>query len=153
PALARLDRPGAGRATDAGIAFVVQRVVRQLARADVLPHLLFAPVEERTDFVKPVPVVPLEGLALRARGRLLPPHARHPGPITRDGAFERLDLAHAAAGHARLEAVIKTIDALRRNQRFHLSGFGIDEADAFLVTQLQLLEQIISLRVQPPRID
>src|SRR5689334_4950830 len=46
---ARLHRARARRATDAGIALVVQRVVRQLARADVGPDLFVRPVEDGTD--------------------------------------------------------------------------------------------------------
>src|SRR4029077_3098081 len=79
PRLAGLNSPGARGAADARVLPVVQRIVRQPARADVLPHLRLAPVKERADLVEPVVRVPFLGLRLGAAGRLLMAHAGHPG--------------------------------------------------------------------------
>src|SRR6185503_17191369 len=47
--VARRDGPAAGRTADGRIAHVVERVVRQVALADVVPHALIRPVRQRAD--------------------------------------------------------------------------------------------------------
>src|SRR5277367_4388058 len=44
---AGLNRPGARSAADRGVALVVERVVRHVALADVIPDLAFSPLGER----------------------------------------------------------------------------------------------------------
>src|SRR6185437_13964831 len=98
-----------------------------LARADVLPDFRLAPIEQRAHFVEAVLRVPLYRLRLRARRRLLPAHACHPGGVALDGALEGLDLAHVAAGEARIQAVVEAVDALACDQLLQRLRVRIDQ--------------------------
>src|SRR6185312_9858956 len=111
-AFAWLNRACARLAADAGILTIVQRIVRQLACADVLPDLLFGPIQDGTDLVEAVVGVPFHRLRLRTRGRLLMAQAGDPGLVAGDSPLERLYLADTAAGHPGFEAVVEGIDAL-----------------------------------------
>src|SRR4029077_6000106 len=152
-ALAGLNRAGARGTADARKLAIVQAIVRQPAGADILPHLRFGPVEERTDLVQAMLRVPLQRLAVRAGRGLLAAHAGDPGREARDGALEGLHLAHAAALEARLEAVIEAIHTLLRNQPLERPGVRVDDADGALVAALQFFEELISLLVQAAGID
>jgi len=85
----------------------VQRIVRKLVLADVLPHLRFAPIEQRADLVEAVGGVPLLDLSVGAPGRLLAPHARDPRRKAGDRAPEGLHLADATALEPGCEAVVE----------------------------------------------
>src|SRR5690606_11449414 len=109
---ARLHCPGARRAADAGIAFVVQGVLRKVTSLDIRPHVGFGPFQHGADLPQPVTLVPSHRLAERAFRRLFATHARHPGFVARYGALEGLDLADAAAGLAFIGAEVETVDAI-----------------------------------------
>src|SRR5580704_2234333 len=105
PALPGLDGARAGRAADARVLPVVQRIVRQGARADEFPHLALAPLKERAHLVEAVLSIPFLARQARALRGLLVAHARDPGGEAGDGAAEGLHLADAAALQARLQAL------------------------------------------------
>src|SRR5207245_4537958 len=104
----------ARRTADAGELPIVQRIVRQAPRADVLPHLGLGPLEQRAHLVHAVLGVPLDGLGRSACGRLLAPQAGDPAVVPDDRALAGLDLADAAAFEACLESVIEAFHALAR---------------------------------------
>src|SRR5580658_2353717 len=110
--LARLHGTCARGAAYAGKLPVMQHVVRELARADVTPHLLLGPIEQGTHLVKAVLRVPFYRNALRTHPGLLAAHARHPCSVTGDELTERQDFADVAAGSARLSAAEEAVGAL-----------------------------------------
>src|SRR3984893_19119932 len=77
-ALAGLNGARARRTPDARKLAIVQAIVRQLARADVLPHLCLGPLEERADLVQTVLRVPLHRLAVSGGRLLVEAHGRDP---------------------------------------------------------------------------
>src|SRR3989338_100366 len=83
-------------AADAGIALVVQRVVRYVEAADVIPHVGMRPIQQRIEFLQPVVAVELGRGQVLARRRLLAAQAGDPGALASERALERLDLAGAA---------------------------------------------------------
>src|SRR3982074_2479434 len=111
-----LSRARARRTADAGKLAIVQAIVRQLTRADVLPDLGFGPIEQRTDLVQTMLHVPLHGLAVSAARRLFAAQAGDPAGITGDCASEGLHFTDAAALEARLEALIEAVHTLARHQ-------------------------------------
>src|SRR5947209_2348722 len=53
----RLGGPGTRGAANAGVALVVQRVIRNVVGVDVVPHLLIHPVGEGIDLEQPPMIV------------------------------------------------------------------------------------------------
>src|SRR5690242_19927702 len=96
-ALAAVARRGARRAADRVVALVVQRVVGQVALVDALPDVLLGPVDQRVVLPQLPLLVPLDGLGVRARGRLLAPDAGDPGVRAGQRALQRRHLGLAAA--------------------------------------------------------
>src|SRR5205823_10483998 len=103
------NRARARRTADAGELPIVQRIVRQPPRADVLPHLGLGPLEQRAHLVQAALGVPLDGLGRGACGRPLAPQPGAPAVAPGVRALEGLDLADATALEACLEAVIETV--------------------------------------------
>jgi hypothetical protein len=60
--LSRFDRSGARGASDRGEPPVVEEIVGDIVFFDILPHLLFVPMDERVYFEKTVIPVPLNRL-------------------------------------------------------------------------------------------
>jgi len=147
------DGTRARRAADARILPVVQRVVGQAAGADVLPDLLFGPIEQRAQFEEAVLGIPLFGRALRARRRMLAAHTRHPGLVTGNGALEGLNLAHFAARQSRRQALLETIYALRAGQALQLLRVRVHEPNAWTVALFKAAEEVVGLFGQAPGVD
>src|SRR5262245_54853752 len=76
----------AGYAPDAGITVVVERVVRQFAAHNVIPHTAAFPRGQGIDLDQAVARVPFDDADLGPRWRLVAPERRDPGVV----AFERL---------------------------------------------------------------
>jgi len=131
----------------------VQRIVRQVACTDVLPDLLFRPIEKRADLVQAVFGVPFHRLRQGAGGRLFAAHACHPRSISRDRALERLHLADTAARLTRLEAVVEAIDALRRHEALERLRVRIHHTQVALVAPLQLFQKLVGLLRESTRVD
>src|SRR5207244_2877852 len=106
--LAGLHRARARIATDRRIAAIVQRVVGNIVLVQVVPHVFRAPVGERAELPQAVDGIERRFFQAGARVRLLAPEAGDPGALAREGALERFDLAHVAAGLALLHAVVET---------------------------------------------
>ena len=70
-------RAGAGGATDAGIAFVMQCVVRHIELFDVVPHILLGPIHQGIKFRHVVKIIPFLVLHAGAGHRLLMVYPRH----------------------------------------------------------------------------
>src|SRR3569833_920571 len=152
-AFAWLNRAGARLAADAGILTIVQRIVRQLAGADVLPDLLFGPIQDGADLVEAVVGIPFHRLCLRVGGGLLMAQARNPRPVARDSALERLYLADAAARLPCFEAVVAPIDALGGDEGFERLRIGVHHAKIALVAALDAAQELISLFREPAGVD
>src|ERR1700722_6207657 len=122
--LAGLHCTRARGAADARKAAVMQCVVRQALSADVVPHLVLRPFEQRTHLVKTIFAVPFHGRRQRPAGRLTPPNARNPGAAACDGAAERLHFAHPAAPATLIETVAESVDAVLADPALQFPGFG-----------------------------
>src|SRR5687768_7870615 len=94
----RLHRARARGASDAGIPFVMQRVVRKVARLDVRPHVLLGPLEQRADLPQAVALVPSHSFTQRALRGLFAAHTGDPSLVACDRTLEGLDLSNMAAG-------------------------------------------------------
>src|SRR5256714_1610199 len=152
-ALAGLNRAGAWGAPDARKLAIVEPIVRQAPRADVLPHLGLGPIEQRAHLVQAMLRVPLQRLAAGASRRVLAAHTRDPAAVAGDRAFEGLHFTNAAAFEARLEAVIEAVHTLLRHQPLERLGVRVDDPDGAPVAALQSLEELVGLLVQAPGID
>src|SRR3569833_2021447 len=108
--LAKRDGAGAGRAADAGIELVVQRVVVDAVHADVVPHVAPRPVRERIALDALFAFV--DERDVRARAGAFAPQACDPCALARERALHRLDLADLAAGLAQLDAAVHRVAAL-----------------------------------------
>src|SRR3984957_7738360 len=151
--LAGLHCTRARGAADARKAAVMQCVVRQALFADVVPHLVLRPFEQRTHLVKTIFAVPFHGRRQRPAGRLTPPDARNPGAAARDGAAERLPFARPAASETLLETVAEPVDAVLSDPAFQFHGLGIVDGQGAAVALLYPIDEIIGLRIQPPGIN
>ena len=87
----------ARRAADRGVALVVQRVVRKVALVDPPPEVLLGPLDQRVELPHRALLVPLDGLGVGARRRLLAADARDPRVLAGERRLERGDLGLAAA--------------------------------------------------------
>src|SRR6056297_2113650 len=72
------DRAGARPATDARVAAVVKRVVRDRLFADQRPHVSLGPIRQRTDFDELELLVPTDDRGFRTVGALVPPNRTRP---------------------------------------------------------------------------
>ena len=131
----------------------MQCVVREVARADVLPHVLFRPVEQRTDLPQTVALIPCDGFAERTFGRLLTPHACDPRLAARNRALERLDLANVAAGLPFFDAEIEPVDPVVAHILLDVTGVRIEHLDATLIPTLEAIEQRERFIVEPAGIE
>src|SRR5690606_20537961 len=84
--LAGDDRRRARLAPDRRIATLVQRVIRDVVRVQVAPHLVVGPRDERVDLVQAELAIALDDLGRRALRRLVAANRRDP----RRQAGERL---------------------------------------------------------------
>ncbi len=121
--LARLDRARAGRAADAGIAAVVQRVVRHVdgSRRYAQTSSL-GPVGQRVELHQAVQRVELLERDGARRRRLLAAQAGDPGALAAQRAAQRLELADLAAALAQLDAVVEGVDAVRADEGLHVAA-------------------------------
>src|SRR2546430_15085394 len=142
-ALAGLNRAGAGGAPDARKLAIVEPIVRQAPRADVLPHLGLGPIEQRAHLVQAMLRVPLQRLAAGASRRVLAAHTRDPAAVAGDRAFEGLHFTNAAAFEARLEAVIEAVHTLASDQPLERLGVRSEEHTSELQSQSNLVCRLL----------
>src|SRR5579864_6708421 len=90
---ARRDGARAWRAADAGIAAIMERVVRYRMLADVTPDVLVGPVGQRIEFLQAVLRVPFLNCQVAASHRLGATLAGDPRVLAGERASQRLDLA------------------------------------------------------------
>src|SRR5690349_15371818 len=73
------DGAGAGPATDAGEALVVERIVRDVLVENPLPDVFLRPVRQRADLHQVELLIPLDDRRPSAVGALVATDAAHPG--------------------------------------------------------------------------
>jgi len=120
---------------------------------DVLPDLDAGPIEEWTQLVKSVVLVPLDEPGVRALRRVLSPHAGDSGGEAGNRAAERLNFADVAAGHAGLRAGTKAVDAVSGDEPLERTGVRVDDADPAVILALEPFEEIVGLLVEPTGVD
>ena len=111
----RRDRAGARRATQAGVELVVQLVVGYIVLADVRPHVLVRPIQQRVQLLQTVVRIVSRDFQRSARHRLIAAHAGDPRSLACQRAAQRFHLAHKAATLAILHAVVEPVDAVLRD--------------------------------------
>ena len=131
----------------------MQRVVRQLVGADVVPDIVMGPLKDGADLRQAIGGIEIHRLRLGARCRLLMAHAGYPGTSALHGTTEHLDLAHMAAGEPVLHAVVEPVDAVLRHQGFKSHRIRIVDADAPAVAPLQPLDEVDGLLGQPTGVE
>src|SRR5579872_886260 len=114
----------------------MQCVIRERTRIDVLPDLRPAPIEEWTQFIESILVVPLKRLAARTVRRVLTTDAGDPGGEAGDGATEWLDFADVAAREAGVEVAAKPIDAVSGDKLLEREGVRVHDPDAPVIAAL-----------------
>ncbi len=93
----------------------MQRVVRHIIAADVLPHIVLRPVGQRIEFSHTVRFILFLHVQFSTCLRLCAALAGDPCLVTGKGAIQRLDLADPAAFLTHLNAVVKRIQAVLFN--------------------------------------
>src|SRR5437660_4308020 len=116
--LALLRRPRARRAADRGVTLVVERVVRKLVLAHVVPHLVLRPLGERVQLHDRAVVVVDLDLADVAAGRpLVATQAGDPRVEPGEMLLQRQHLAHLAAEEPVLDGVVEEVRAVLLHHR------------------------------------
>lgn len=136
-AFATATRESAGGAANGRVALVVQRIVRQVVFADVIPDFGFAVVSERVGFVEAARVVELDFGCVLARGRVLATQTRDPTVEAAECGVQRVDFVGAAA--------------VARAPR--LFGAGIENFDAHIVVSFEFLPRLISFGEENAGVD
>src|ERR1019366_3678667 len=96
--LALADHARAWRASDRLVALVIERVVRHVIGADVIPDLGFGPVGQRRELDDAaVVVIDFNFADVRARRPLIAAQSRDPRAVIHERAAQRQHLAHLAA--------------------------------------------------------
>jgi hypothetical protein len=84
---------------------------------------------------------------------LVAPQSRDPARGACERLVERADLAHVAAGLARVDRLAKAHDAVARDEHLHVVGVGKDDADVEAVAQLARVQRFERLRKVPPGVE
>ena len=122
PASPGRDRARARRAADRGVAAVVERVVRDVALAHVVPDLFLRPLGERVELDdRAVVVVDLDLADVGARRPLVAAQAGDPRVERGQVPRQRLHLADVAAEQALLDLPVEEVRAVQRDHRLHLA--------------------------------
>ena len=84
---------------------------------------------------------------------LLAPQSRDPAALARERSRERLDLAHRAAGLARLDAVVEPVDAVLLDVGFDRIGPRRVHVDRETVAAAHLGDEGVRFARQPPGVQ
>src|SRR5438132_14236437 len=114
--LAWRGRASARSAADRGVSTVVERVVRELVVADVVPDVCLRPGRQRSDLGDSL-VFWIEGndLGVRPSRRLLAAQAGDPGVVPAERSVERTRLSNIAAQPPHLVCPVREVAAVRRD--------------------------------------
>ena len=153
PVLAVGDGARARRAADAREALVVERVVGDVVRADVVPHARLVPLGERVELQQAGVAVPLRRLHLLARDALAAAQAADPGVQPDLRAPQRLDLARLAALVTQELAVAEEVDAVVRDHLLDLGGVRAVHAHAEAVALVRPVDELVGLGVETPGVE
>src|SRR3984957_6826909 len=115
--LARRDRARAWRAGDRGEPLGVPGIDGGLVRDRERPPPLARPVEQGAELEQAARIA-RHHVDVAAVAGLVGAQADDPRRGSRQGAVERLDLAHVAAGGARRARIVEAVDAVRADQLF-----------------------------------
>jgi hypothetical protein len=149
----RLHRARAGRASYAAESAIVQRVVGNVMRADVVPHLFLAPVEKRTNLVDAELGVPTDRLHFAPGHALVPAQAADPRVHRAEHFAQRPQLAHFAAGLALLHAGVEKVRAIDRDQLRDVSGFRREDFIREAVALGRTLHHVVGLLEQASGVE
>src|SRR5439155_8273898 len=151
---ARRDRPRARRAADALIALVIERVVRQIVGADVVPDLLVRPVRQWVDLDDAaVVVVELDLADVGACGPLVAPQAGDPRVESEQDLHQWAELAHVATRQAQRHRFVEQVHAVAAHQRLQLPCVGEVRLDFDAVLLPHPVDQVVCLLWQTTGID
>src|SRR6202789_1762232 len=131
----------------------MQGVVGQPLPANVLPYLVFRPLEQRTHLVQTVYAIPFHGSRQSTAGGLPPSNAGDPGIAARDGTAEWLHFADLAAAAALNQTVTEPVDPVLAHPALQFLALGIVNLQGPPVALLHSVDEIIGLGIQPSGID
>src|SRR5581483_11351153 len=149
------DRARARRAADRLVAAVVERVVRDVALAHVVPDLLLRPLGERVELHdRAVVVIDLDLADVRARRPLVPAEAGDPRVERVQVLRQRQHLADLAAEEPVLDLAVEEIRPVLADHARDVLGVGGEdlELDARIAVAY-LLDQLERLLGQPAGVD
>ncbi len=147
------DGAGAGGAADAGKAAIVQCVVGHFVTPQVGPDFEVRPIQQRIELGQAEDGILFLDFYLGARGALFAPEAGEPGAFAGQGAAQRLDLAHFAAGFALRDAVVEAVDAVDFDQTLDRAAFGKKHFHLGAVTFADSGEQLVGFRMQAAGVE
>src|SRR5580765_3478634 len=150
-----LRRPRARRAADRGVALVVERVVRKVVLAHVLPDVFLRPFRERVQLHdRAVVMVDLDLADVAARRPLVAPQAGDPRVESREVSLQRQHLSHLAAEQPILDALVEEVRPVLSDHCVHgLRGRREEIELQPRVAVTHLLDQLEGLTRQTPRVD
>src|SRR5262249_17851908 len=118
------------RAADRGVALVVERVIRDVAVADVVPDLVLRPFGERVELHdRAVVVVDLDLADVRAARPLVAAEAGDPCVEAVEVLRQRPHLAHVAAEEPEVARVVEQILAVLAGHRRDLARVRLDDLE------------------------
>ncbi len=147
------DGAGAGRAADAGKAAIMQCVVRYFVAPQVGPDFEVRPLQQRIEFGQAEHGVVFFDFHFGARGALFAPQAREPGALVGQGATQRLDLTHFAAGLALCDALVEAVDAVDLDQALDRAALREEHFHLGAVTFADFGQQVVGFRMQAPGVE
>src|SRR5215472_13941724 len=151
---ARLHRSCARCTADTEIALVIQRVVRHVVGAHIVPHFFLGPVGQRIDFDDPaVVVIQLDLADIGAGGPLIAPQTGDPAVQVFQHPHQWAHLADVAAGQSQRNRLIKGIHTVALDQRLDLLRIREVRLDLDAVVLANPVDQLVGLLRQSTSID
>src|SRR5208337_4182921 len=151
--LARRDGAGAGRAADRDKAFLVQNVDWNFVFRAEIRDVLARKIEQWARLDQAASLVNFDEARAGSMRRLIGAQSGDPDFRAGQRASQRLDLARSATRFARFERVVKSIDALVRDQLLQGRGVGIESADAKAIFLFGARPDVVGFGKQSPGVE
>src|SRR6185437_14147163 len=137
-------------ATDAGVAFAVKWMARNIVLFDIFVHLPLGPVGQRAELRAAIDNRKTRDFATRSR--LPPAQTNRPRAQRFQLAVERPDLADVAAQHSKRRVIAKKIRPVAQNHAFYLVGVGHRHFELQAVAIADPVDHFVCRLGQPARV-
>src|SRR5438105_13980361 len=145
--LAGLDRACARRAADRRVALVVERVIRHVVLAHVVPDLVLRPLGERVElYDRAVVVIDLDLADVRPGRPLVAAQAGDPRVEAVEHLRQRPHLAHVAADQPVVDRLVEQVETLARDHPLDVDRIRLHEVEIEArVAVEELCDQVVRL--------